>query len=130
MADVNTNHSDIPNAEPVRHQSIFASRTIEFVSKGTEIFEDYRQFGHSTWAKDCSSFLNPELDRVLATLETEAVQHGPMDIVLTQEQVNIYLQSRLDTPVQKALLTCLKEFGVYQKGVYRIPIPDCETYSP
>ncbi|KAF9567274.1 hypothetical protein EC968_003451 [Mortierella alpina] len=94
------------------------------ITKGTEIFENYREYGCCPWAEDCSGFLfnkRPSYDDY--DLANESMEPGPTHIVLSKSQVDTYMQSHLETPVQKALLNCLNEFGSFSNGIWKIAIP-------
>lgn len=121
-----TNHSDSPNASVTGENNHNLSRLNFTVPKDTEIFENYLHYGSSSWAKDCSAFLPTDQNGSNGSVHASPyIKSGPMYIVLSKEQLDLYIQSHMETPLHKALLSCLIHFGSFDNGVWRISIPDC-----
>ncbi|KAK6497565.1 hypothetical protein TWF481_011972 [Arthrobotrys musiformis] len=97
------------------------------VKAGEQLFVNYHGFTICPWANSCEKFLGGEETGRLdfEVVDRETVFEEPVEILLTRAQFEVYVHSVLEREIDKALLTVLAKWGVWDegRGVWAVRVP-------
>ncbi|KAF3312853.1 hypothetical protein TWF173_006883 [Orbilia oligospora] len=104
--------------------------TTRDVREGDQLVFNYLKFKDCPWANGCKRFLMPDGDEEIdfEALDKETMcEEGTSDveILLTREQLGVYVDSGLERDIDKALMMVIAKWGVWDegRGVLVIKVP-------
>ncbi|KAF3193929.1 hypothetical protein TWF225_008123 [Orbilia oligospora] len=104
--------------------------TTRDVKEGEQLVVNYLKFKHCPWANSCTRFLMPDGDEEIdfEALDKETVcEEGTsnVEILLTREQLGVYVDSGLERDIDKALMMVVAKWAVWDegRGVFVIKVP-------
>ncbi|KAK6331986.1 hypothetical protein TWF718_002523 [Orbilia javanica] len=104
--------------------SFWATRDIK---EGEQLVVNYLGFNECPWSTACAQFLKGGQGVDLGKLDDETVfDDTPVEMLLTREQLMVYVQSALDRDIDKALFMIIAKWGVWDEArglwVVRVPV--------